>query len=64
MEKKEHEFCLRCGRRLKNPQARELGYGAICYKKQNSELSHRLFEAKVKEDRVEREDRKIRTFAL
>ena len=33
IEKKEHEICLRCGRKLKNPDARKLGYGAVCYKK-------------------------------
>ena len=29
----EHEYCLRCGRKLKKPDARALGYGAACYKK-------------------------------
>ena len=29
----EHEFCLRCGRRLKNEEARILGYGKICWEK-------------------------------
>lgn len=33
LEEKEHEVCLRCGRKLKNPGARKLGYGAVCYKK-------------------------------
>ena len=33
IEKKEHEICLRCGRKLKNPDARKLGYGAVCFKK-------------------------------
>lgn len=33
MENKEHEFCLRCGRRLKNPVARIKGYGVVCEKK-------------------------------
>lgn len=32
-ETKDHEFCLRCGRRLKNPEARRLGYGAVCHRK-------------------------------
>ena len=32
-EQKEHEICLRCGRKLKNPDARKLGYGAVCFKK-------------------------------
>lgn len=45
MKNKEHEFCLRCGRRLKNPKARELGYGAICEKKIGHEKSRQLFKA-------------------
>ena len=51
MQKKDHEFCLRCGRKLKNSLARELGYGAVCYKKQkveSVELSHPLFDAAAK----------------
>ena len=43
MEKKEHEFCLRCGRKLKNPIAREKGYGIVCEKKISHEKSRRLF---------------------
>ena len=43
MEKKDHEFCLRCGRKLKNPIAREKGYGIICEKKISHEKSRRLF---------------------
>lgn len=31
----EHIKCLRCGRRLKSEQSRELGYGEICWKKAN-----------------------------
>ena len=44
MEKKEHEFCLRCGRKLKNPQARERGYGAVCERKIRISMSKGLFE--------------------
>lgn len=29
----EHQYCLRCGRKLKSEESRELGYGTICYKK-------------------------------
>jgi len=43
MENKEHEFCLRCGRRLKNPNARSLGYGSVCYRKIQTEKSRHLF---------------------
>ena len=43
MEKKEHEFCLRCGRRLKNKIARENGYGAVCLKKLQIDSTKKLF---------------------
>ena len=39
---KEHEVCLRCGRKLKNPDARKLGYGAVCFRKMQSS-GKRLF---------------------
>ena len=32
-EKNEHEFCLRCGRKLKNLKAREIGFGPVCLRK-------------------------------
>lgn len=41
---KDHEFCLRCGRKLKNPKAREIGYGAVCEKKLKTESSKKLFQ--------------------
>ena len=42
--KKEYNYCLRCGRKLKNPEARQLGYGSICYKKiKNKLLIKKLF---------------------
>lgn len=42
---KEHEYCMRCGRKLKNQNARILGYGSVCYKKVQSEsdISRQLF---------------------
>lgn len=44
---KEHEYCLRCGRRLKNLDARIKGYGPICYMKMRVEHSKRtLFTTK------------------
>lgn len=43
MEKKEHEYCLRCGRKLKNPTAREKGYGIVCEKKMKVAESKKLF---------------------
>ena len=48
--KKEHDYCLRCGRKLKNPIAREKGYGAVCERKMTVERSKHLFN-------VEREDK-------
>ena len=43
-KKKEYEKCLRCGRRLKNEEARKIGYGRTCLIKIKSELKvKRLF---------------------
>lgn len=46
MENKEHEFCLRCGRKLKNPKTRILGLGPVCHRKslQEYEQSRKLFD--------------------
>ena len=43
--KKDHEYCLRCGRKLKNPIAREKGYGIVCEKKMLIDKQNRLFTA-------------------
>jgi hypothetical protein len=44
-QQKEHEFCLRCGRKLKNPEARLIGMGKVCLQKSKSqENKSRLFE--------------------
>lgn len=43
MKKKEYQYCLRCGRKLKNPEARKIGYGAICLKKHKAKQSRTLF---------------------
>jgi len=40
---KEYEYCLRCGRKLKNPDARKIGYGKICKEKMKTEQSRKLF---------------------
>ena len=46
--KKEYTYCLRCGRKLKKPEARILGYGKICYEKAKVEKYHvRLFTIKA-----------------
>lgn len=45
MEKKpkEYEFCLRCGRKLKNPKAKLKGFGVVCEKKMLKEKHVKLF---------------------
>lgn len=30
---KEYNYCLRCGRKLKNPKVRQAGYGDVCLAK-------------------------------
>lgn len=35
--------CLRCGRVLKTPESRVIGYGATCYKKAMKESNSKLF---------------------
>ena len=42
-DEKEHEFCLRCGRKLKNKEARIIGYGTVCLKKMKQKQKCRLF---------------------
>lgn len=43
-ENQEYKYCLRCGRQLKNPEAKKLGYGKICYTKiQNKGRKKPLF---------------------
>ena len=41
---KDHEYCLRCGRKLKNPIARQRGYGTVCEKKMRIAEARRLFD--------------------
>lgn len=40
---KEYEFCLRCGRKLKNPDAKLKGFGVVCEKKAKKEKYKKLF---------------------
>ena len=41
---KTYDFCLRCHRRLKNEEAKKIGYGKVCYEKaKNVELKNTLF---------------------
>ena len=42
-KKKDYEKCLRCGRKLKNEEARKIGYGKICLEKIQKEKKNRLF---------------------
>ena len=37
------KYCLRCGRRLKNTEAQERGYGDVCWKKQQADNQTTLF---------------------
>lgn len=43
-EVKEYTHCLRCGRKLKNPEAKKIGFGKVCLEKQQWEDKQRLFE--------------------
>ena len=49
----EYDKCSRCGRRLKNPESRRLGFGVVCYSKVQTRRERvPLFsmEAKIDED--------------
>ena len=41
MSKLEQTTCKRCGRKLKNPTAIEIGMGAVCWKKFQLENNHK-----------------------
>ena len=45
MQEKDHEYCLRCGRKLKNLRARQIGFGSVCERKMKHEKSRQLFTA-------------------
>ena len=43
-----YEKCIRCGRKLKSAESKELGFGKVCYEKWNSELNmKKLFSTDV-----------------
>lgn len=44
-ESKEYKYCLRCGRKLKTPEARLRGMGKVCAEKSKHENRRRLFDA-------------------
>lgn len=47
MEYQEIKLCRRCGRRLKTDEAKERGYGKICWKKSRTSAEKKpLFSAK------------------
>ena len=41
MNEQKQTTCKRCGRKLRNPQAIELGMGSICWKKYQAENNHK-----------------------
>ena len=42
-EVKDHDRCLRCGRKLRTDEARKIGYGKICLEKIKKEKNKQLF---------------------
>lgn len=47
----EYDKCGRCGRRLKKPESRRLGFGAVCYSKVQTRREHvPLFSMEAKND--------------
>lgn len=42
-EKTDYQRCIRCGRKLKNPEYRERGYGKICWEKTKHKETSVLF---------------------
>ena len=41
MNEQRQTTCKRCGRKLRNPQAIELGMGSVCWKKYQQENNHK-----------------------
>lgn len=43
-----YERCIRCGRKLKNEESKELGFGKVCWEKWNAEINAKpLFDTGV-----------------
>ena len=42
-EEKEHNYCLRCGRKLVSKETRLRGFGKICEQKMKASNKKRLF---------------------
>ena len=48
MGQKEHEYCLRCGRKLKSVENRQRGMGKVCWEKSQQILIQKpLFNPKI-----------------
>lgn len=46
-----HETCIRCGRKLKNPKSKELGFGVVCWQKWQEEHDiKKLFDVNIKQE--------------
>ena len=46
-----HETCIRCGRKLKNPKSKELGFGVVCWQKWQEEHDiKKLFDVDIKQE--------------
>ena len=39
----EYVYCLRCGRKLKNPENKIRGMGRVCWEKSRTDKQRRLF---------------------
>ena len=42
IEKKQYKVCLRCGRKLRSIEAKERGYGRVCWEKRLSDKQQDL----------------------
>ena len=42
-ENKAHQFCKRCGRKLRSEEAKERGMGKVCWEKSQRTSQFRLF---------------------
>jgi hypothetical protein len=57
-------ICRRCGRKLKNPESIELGFGNTCYKKFMAESNYKpLFEVRKSESGTKTEGSKEKSDA-
>lgn len=60
MPEPEYDKCSRCGRRLKNPESRRLGFGAVCYSKVQTRREHiPLFSTEANNDENDKRKEKV-----